>query len=130
MTTEPDDQPTCGKGIAASAALPAKVGELIAATAEVLERHTRALDLTDPAAREERDAYVALVGAHRDVAGALDRLARQMAGCRDLPVARHDEAAMAAPDGQGAAFERYVAVERELVTLLTAKLQEDEQMLG
>jgi hypothetical protein len=65
----PDDQPTCGKGIAANAVLPAKLAELTAATAEVLERHTKALDLTDPAAREEREAYVALVRAHRAIAG-------------------------------------------------------------
>src|ERR671935_3226006 len=62
---EGDNQPTCGKGLAANAALPAKLAELVAARAEVLERHTQALDLTDPNARHELDAYTALARAPR-----------------------------------------------------------------
>ena len=45
-----DDQPTCGKGLAANAVLPARLGELMAARAEVLERHMKALDPTEPTA--------------------------------------------------------------------------------
>ena len=127
---EHDDQPTCGKGIAANAVLPAKLAELTAATAEVLERHTKALDLTDPAAREELEAYAALVRAHRAIAGELASLAQQMVGYRDLPMGRHDEAVMADPAGQADAFRRFVAAERELLVLLGAKVAEDEQLLG
>jgi len=65
---EHDDQPTCGEGLAANAVLPAKLAELMAARAEVLKRHTRALDLTDAAAQKELDAYTSLERAHRDVA--------------------------------------------------------------
>jgi hypothetical protein len=122
MEMEPDDQPTCGKGLAANAVLPAKLAELIAVTAEVLERHTKALDLTDPAAQEELDAYTELVRAHRAVAGELASLAQQMAGYRDLPMGRHDEAVMADPEGQAEAFQRLVAIERELLALLSASL--------
>ena len=126
---EHNDQPTCGKGLAANAVLPAKLAELTAATAEVLERHTRALDLTDPAAREELDAYTALVRVHRTIAGQLASLAQQMAGYRDLPMGRHDETAMADPKGQAEAFQRFVAIERELLALLSAKVEEEDQLL-
>jgi hypothetical protein len=128
--TENDEQPTCGKGLATNAVLPAKLAELTAAMAEVLERHTKALDMTDPAAREEFGAYAALVQAHRRIADELAALAQQMAGYRDLPMGRHDEAVMADPEGQAEAFRRLVAIERELLSLLTAKVEEGEQLLG
>lgn len=127
---ERDDQPTCGMGLAAQAALPAKLAELTAATAEVLERHTKALDLTDPATREEVNAYATLVRAHRMVAGELASLAQQMAGYRDLPMGRHDEAAMADPEGQAEAFRRLLAIQRELLALLSANVEEGEHLLG
>jgi hypothetical protein len=124
-----DDQPTCGKGVAANADLPAKLAELMAARADVLERHTKALDPTDPASREEADAYTHLARAHRDVAGTLDGLARQMSAYRDLPMGRHDEGVMADPDGQIRAFRRFVDVERGLLELLRTKLEEEQRML-
>jgi hypothetical protein len=120
----PDDQPTCGTGLAANAVLPATLAAWTAARAEVLERHTQALDRTDPAAREEFAAYTALVDAHRTIAGEFARLAQQMAGYRDLPMGRHDEAVMADPAGQAAAYQRLVAIERELLALLSAKVAE------
>jgi hypothetical protein len=125
-----DDQPTCGKGVAASADLPARLAALMATRGEVLERHSRALDLTDPNSRQEFEAYTDLVRRHRDVAAALDSLAQQMRGCRDLPMGRHDFAAMAAPDGQMEAFRRFVGLERELVAFLEAKLVDEEKMLA
>jgi hypothetical protein len=124
-----DDQPTCGKGIAAGAALPAKLAELMAARADVLERHTKALDLTDPSSRAELDAYNRLVKAHRDAAGQLGSLAEEMAARRDLPMGRHDAAVMADPNGQMEAFRRFVTAERELTALLRASLEAEEAML-
>jgi hypothetical protein len=129
MKMEPNDQPTCGQGLAANADLPAKLAELMAAMADVLERHTDALDLTDSAAREEFDAYSALVQAHRTVADELASLAQQMAGYRDLPMGRHDEAALADPQGQAEAFQRLLTTERELLALLSAKVAEGEELL-
>jgi hypothetical protein len=124
-----DDQPTCGKGLAANAVLPAKLGELMAAQAEVLARHTRALDLTDAAARDELDAYTSLERAYRAVADDLNSLAREMAGYRTLPMGRHDMTVMTDPNGQMAAFQRFVEVKRELMTLLQANLETDETLL-
>jgi hypothetical protein len=125
-----NDQPTCGKGLAANSALPAKLADLIAATAEVLERHMKALDLNDPDSRKEFDAYAKLARAHRDIVGELESLAGQMAGYRDLPMGRHDEKIMANPQGQAEAFERYVRIEEELFELLRARFERDEQLLG
>jgi hypothetical protein len=125
-----DDTPTCGKGLAANATLPARFSDLIAATAEVLERHTRALDPTDPAASAELEAYNSLVRAHRAVAADLARLADQMASYRDLPMAPHDMAVMMDPAGQTEAFQRLVALERETLALLTERVAQAEQMLG
>ncbi len=124
-----DEQPTCGKGLAANAVLPAKLAEVLTARAEVLERHMQALDRTDPNAQRELDAYANLARAHRGVASELTRLGQEMARCRDLPMARHDLAAMVNPEGQMEAFRRFVAVERELLALLQANLEQEEAML-
>jgi hypothetical protein len=104
------DEPTCGKGLAEHSALPRLMGELTAATATVLEQHTRALDLDDSIARQERDAYAALVSEFRDVSRRLTAVAKRMAGYRDLPMGRHDMRTMMDRDNV-AAFQRYVRVE-------------------
>jgi hypothetical protein len=124
-----DDQPTCGEGLAANAVLPAKLAELMSARAEVLKRHTRALDLSDTAAQEELDAYTSLERAHRDVASELADLAEEMASYRNLPMGRHDMTVMTDPKEQMEAFRRFVAVEQELLALLQATLEVEEKLL-
>ena len=121
-----DDQPTCGKGLAANADLPDLLSKLLSVRAEVLERHTKALDLSDPNAQKELDAYTSLARTHRGVASELSGLARRMAGYRDLPMARHDMQVMAVREGQAAAYRQFVATERELLDLLQTKLQAEE----
>ena len=124
-----DEESTCGKGLAAGADLPDQFGRLLAARAEVLHRHTRALDGNDPNGRREQQAYLDLVRRHRTVAADLLALATQMRSYPDLPMAEHDLEVMMAPDGQMAAFREFVDLERELVASLTAHLTADEQML-
>jgi hypothetical protein len=123
------DEPTCGKGLAEHSALPRLMGELTAATATVLEQHTRALDLGDPIARQERDAYAALVSEFRDVSRRLTAVAKRMAGYRDLPMGRHDLRTMMDRDNV-ATFQRYVQVEEELLRLLRSRLDVDRGMLA
>ncbi len=123
------EQPTCGQGLAAHSALPAKLGELTAAVAEVLEIHTTALDLEDENARRERDAYLKLVAEHRQTAAELRAIGEEMAGYRDLPMARHDASVMASPVVADA-FEKLVAVEEELLALLRERLEQDREMLA
>jgi hypothetical protein len=123
------DEPTCGKGLAEHSALPRLMGELTAATATEQEQHTRALDLDDSIARQERDAYAALVSEFRDVSRRLTAVAKRMAGYRDLPMGRHDMRTMMDRDNV-AAFQRYVRVEEELLGLLRSRLDVDHGMLA
>jgi hypothetical protein len=120
---------TCGEGLAANAALPAKLAELIAAQADVLDRHTRALDPSDATARQELEVYKGLERTHRDVASALHSLADSMTGYRKLAMAEHNMEAMANPGGQSKAFQRFVAIERELLELLQEKLEAETKLL-
>ena len=53
-----DGEPTCGKGLASQAPLPAKLGDLTSALADMLDAHTRALDLQDERGRDEQAAYL------------------------------------------------------------------------
>ena len=85
-----DDQPTCGKGLAANAILPERLGALMNAMATMLENHTRALDLNETNGRLEHDAYERLVSDQRTLASGLEALARALEGNRDLPMARHN----------------------------------------
>ena len=119
------EQMTCGKGLAANSALPAKLAELLGAQADVLERHMRAIDRADPNAAAEIEAYTQLASGYRSVSGELARLSQQMAGYRDLAMPRHDPSAFTVPGGQMEAFRRFVALEQELLSLLKQKLETD-----
>ena len=121
-------QPTCGQGLATNAALPAKLGDTAAALADLLETHTTALELDDENAVRERDAYLPLVDRLRRAAAELAATAADMTGHRDLPMARHDVAVL--QSAQAAVFERFVAVERELLALVEERLERDRAMLG
>jgi YD repeat-containing protein len=121
-------QQTCGKGLAAQAPLPATLGELTAAVGRILELHMGALDETDPAAKQEYDAYERLVAEHDATADALRATAGAMAGCIDLPMAPHDVAVMT--DSRHAdAFKRFIEAEERLLALLQTRLDQDRAML-
>ncbi len=124
-----DDQSTCGKGLAANAPLPAKLGELASALADVLETHLPALDITDEASRVEREAYLDLIRENREAALQLQAIAVQMAGYRDLPMGRHFEEAMAAA-AVLESFQRFVRAEQELLTFLQHRIEDDQEMLS
>jgi len=124
-----DEQPTCGKGLAQHSALTAALGELVAATARVLEVHMKALDLTDEHSKREYDAYRELASAHRRIAIELAETAHRMAGYRTLPMGRHDMAAMMSPAPRHA-FAGFIEHEEALATLLQARLAQDKAMLS
>jgi hypothetical protein len=120
---------TCGKGLAENAALPAALGTVTAAMAQILELHMRALDLGDPDAAKEREAYAKLVEQQRVVAAELQAIANRMTGYRDLPMGRHDLAVMS--DARSlAAFEKFVQTRQELLALLQSTKAQDEKMLA
>lgn len=123
------EEQTCGKGIAENSVVPASLGELVAATARVLEVHMKALDLTDDNAKTELEAYRELATAHRRIAAELSSLAERMASYRNLPMARHDMAAMMAPAPRHA-FAGLVKQEERLVELLRSRLERDHAMLA
>jgi hypothetical protein len=122
------DQASCGQGLAANAVLPAKLGELTAALAGVLDTHTKALDLDDEDARRERDAYLQLADEQRQTAAQLLATSEEMAGYQDLPVARHDPIVMASAEVADT-FEKFVNVEHELLALLQGRVEQDRAML-
>ena len=123
-----DEQQTCGKGIAQHSALTASLGELVASTARVLEVHMKALDLTDESSKREYDAYRELASAHRRIAIELADTAHRMAGYRELPMGRHDMAAMMSPAPRHA-FAGFVKHEEALLSLLQTRLTQDHAML-
>jgi hypothetical protein len=124
-----DEQQTCGKGLAQRSTLTASLGELVAATARVLEVHMKALDLTDENAKREYEAYRELASAHRRIAIELADTASRMAGYRTLPMGRHDMSVMtsAAPRH---AFTGFVKQEEALMALLHEMHAQDTAMLA
>lgn len=123
-----DEPTTCGQGLAASAPLPARLGALVTALADVLDTHREALALTDDAARQEAEAYGRIVGQLRLSAEQLEATAEQMVGSRDLPMGAHDMDALSSPHAVGI-FAALVRGERELAELLGRRIEDDEAML-
>jgi hypothetical protein len=122
------DQPTCGQGMAEHAGLPLALAELEESLAENLDGHVGTLDLTDEHARTEHDVWVEVAERHRAVAAALREAADLMARQRDLPMARHDPAALSSAS-VAATLRRLVAAERSTVGLLETWMRRYEQML-
>ena len=123
-----DDQPTCGKGLAANAPLPAALGAVVSALGAVLVAHQASLDAGDPIAKREHDAYEDLADAYGLIAAQLDAAAKRMAGYRDLPMGPHDMSVLMAPPAIDA-FETFVKREEELLALIQGRLPEDRAML-
>jgi len=122
------EEPTCGKGLAEHAALPAKLADLIGSVADNLQIHMKSLDPTDANALKERDAYESLTRQHRQIAALLRATATEMAGYRDLPMGRHDEKAMSDPKVIET-FENLVKTRQETIELLQAMLEQEQKML-
>ena len=123
------EQQTCGKGMADSAVVPGALAGVAGRLAGNLEVHMRALDRDDPAAAREHDVYERVARGLRSAATGLQDAAAQMAAARELPMGRHDMAAMTSPDVLDA-FERYVEAEDELRALLDARREALTQMLA
>ena len=124
-----DDQPTCGKGLAANAVLPERLAALMTAMAAMLENHVRALDPDETSGRLERDAYVRLVREQRTLASGLEALARAMDGYRDLPVAKHDMVPLTDQTSREM-LSAFIQAEEDVLTLLRDRTQEHRAMLN
>jgi hypothetical protein len=124
-----DDQPTCGKGLAANAPLPDQLGRVVAATAAVLEAHLAMLDVSDPHSAKEQAVYVGLVEEHRRAAQVLRGIAQRMAEARELPMGRHLDAPGADAE-MCRAFAGFVVSETALHAALEARLAQDQAMLA
>ncbi|MEO6461676.1 MAG: hypothetical protein ABIP29_01225 [Candidatus Eisenbacteria bacterium] len=123
-----EDRPTCGRGLAEHSVVPAALGDLVAAMADVLAAHRKALDLSDPDAKREDEAYALLAQEQHAIAAALWETARRMSSDRDLPMGRHDEAVMSGGPAVEA-FKEYVGHEGDLAALLRKRVEQDRAML-
>lgn len=125
---EQQDDWTCGKGLAASAVLPERLGAVMAAMAEVLQIHMEALDPEDDDSRREHEAYRRVSQQLGQVASQLAALAREMAAYRDVPMGRHDMEAMNRPIVRES-FAAFVGRKQELLTLLQETEESEREML-
>jgi hypothetical protein len=66
--------------------------------------------------------------AHRQSAAELRSIGEEMAGYRDLPMAKHDANVMSSSEAD--AFGKLVAVEEDLLALFRERLAEDQEMLA
>jgi hypothetical protein len=123
------DEQTCGQGLAENSVLPAQLAEVTEAMADNLQAHMQALELDDPAARQEHAVYLRLVEEQRQTAGRLRAVAGEMAAARDLPMGRHDAQTMTSPE-VAQAFQHLVKAKQELLALLQRTAGQDQQMLA
>ena len=118
-----NDEPTCGKGLAAHAGLPARLGQWAAAMAEMMAFHGTSLD-----ASEELEAYGRLESEFRGIADRLRETAQRMESYRTLPMTAHDEAKLSGAEALDV-YAKLVQAEREAVQELQKFLAQDEEML-
>ena len=69
------------------------------------------------------------MGEQRRNAAKLGETARRMAGYRDLPMGRHDMSVMSSRKAVEA-FEKFVKLEEELLSMLEKRLVADREMLA
>ena len=119
---------TCGKGVAANAALPERMGALLGAVADVLQNHTRSLDGADANGAEELAAYQRLVEEHRGAASALAGLAAAMRSYSDLAAAEHDMAKLM-DAASVEVMEALVRAQEDVLALLQERAVEYGEML-
>lgn len=112
---EEQEVPTCGKGLAENSVLPRTLAELMAAMADLFDAHRHALDGKHPAARPELEAYESLASGYRKGAHQLEALDKEMSGYRELPMPKHDPAAMMR---QEEAYETVLAARHRLRAIL------------
>jgi hypothetical protein len=96
--------------------------------AKNLEVHMKALDLTDPNARMEFDAYERLIDELRQAAVQLQMTANEMSEYRNLPMGKHNLVTMTQPEVRDA-FENFISHKQELLSLLEQTAQRDNQIL-
>jgi hypothetical protein len=125
---ETDDEPTCGKGIAASADLPDRLSDFMRAMADLFENHIRALDPAEDSGRVETEAYQQLRSSHHDLGGRLEALAASMRGYRNLPMAAHNMDILM-DRASSDSFARLVESEKDLLALLQDRVEEHGKML-
>jgi hypothetical protein len=119
---------TCGKGVAANAALPERIASLLTGIGEVLDNHTRSLDPKDRNAKREMMAYRRVIREHRAAAQRLVGLAETMKSYRDLTMAEHDMGVLT--DAKSVdVMAAFVSAEDELLSLLRDRVAEHGAML-
>jgi hypothetical protein len=121
-------QRKCGEAMAEQSTLPAKLAALTECLADTLEMHMRALDLHDEHARRENAAYHTMTTAHREIADRLRATSEDMASYRDLPMSRHEAAALSSPE-VSEAFDKFVTAEQDLLGLLQSRVVQDQAAL-
>ena len=129
MTDASPEGWTCGKGLAANAVLPAKLGALMAAMAELLDNHTSALVANDVNSGLERAAYERLVKDQRAIAASLVGLAAAMESYGGLPTAPHDESVLADQRSREV-FAVFIDAEEAAAALLQEQIKEYRAMLS
>lgn len=123
-----EEHTTCGKGLAESAALEAKLGDLMVSIAENMENHMKTLDFQDIDAGKEYEVYQRLAKEHREIAFKLNATARHMAQYRTLPVTKHHEKELASPKA-AEVLRKVVHEEKELLALLENRMHRDKKIL-
>ena len=124
-----NDKHARGKGLAEQAALPAKLGALMASVAENLELHMKALDLKNKDARKEYKAYGNLAREHRSIAASLQAIAGELEGYRGLATGKPNEEVLLDPKIL-AAFGKFVKAEMQLIASLQKRMRRDSKRLS
>lgn len=124
----PNQEPSCGAGLAQHAVVPRRMATYLAELAVTLELHRTMLVLADPKSQREDAVYAELAASYRQLAKNLGEAAERMAAQHELPMGAHDESQWT--DEHLRAFASFVREQSALALLLQEAAAHDEQMLA
>lgn len=129
MSTDDDDDQTCGQELAASAEIPEKWQALMDHVAANMEAHAAWVGTASGAAQREHQAMLRVAAQYRAMAAAAGRAATEMRTMKDLEAAPHDPRGIDRP-AQARWMRAKIEMQRELAAVIIRHADESERALA
>ena len=119
---------TCGQVMAAKAAMPAKLAEMLTAINDNTAMHAKWAGTKDKAAKGEHDAMMKVVKDHKAMIAAANKTSKDMAAMKDMPPCKHDMKTMDPKMMDG--MTKALALQKEFAAMLIKDAEMSEKMMA
>jgi hypothetical protein len=120
---------SCGQMISAKAALPKKMAEVMTSVADMMDAHAAIMTASKTKEASLEVAGLKKIAAdHRALAESFQKTADDMSKASSWPNAPHDMNAMKSDPKLGAAMQKMLAAEKDMIALLQKEVADTEAM--